>query len=464
MDLDTLIAEADPARRVPLAGPDSAEATSLYREIIAGRAAERRIIGWRPAGWRRLAGWRAGQWRVAGWRGTTGRRRPWAPSPFVVALAAMVLAAAGAAAAVILGGGPAAGPGAPGGPAHPAGGSAGQPPGLLLAAAVASPPPAGLAEAGRPPYYVTLAGVRPVADVRGSGTGQILATAALPHWLDPKLTKVAAAAGHRRFVLAIGSARQTRFYQLRVAAGGHAARLTKLAVPPLPAGQFADSITVSADGSKLAIAIQRPAESRANPGSYAEHGAVEIVSLATGTARAWTTAEAGLPWDLSWANGGRELAFRWEDSGPSGGSVLTSKSGLWLLDTAAPGHSLLAGRRITRISEGGDTIQSAVLTPDGSTVIAAVTYDGKGHIGRGTVIGGIVELSARTGRPLRTLLAERAAHSPDAGWYIGSCEIDSVDTTAQHLLVNCNSFGGLDHGRFTALPGYPPQTSSPAAW
>jgi hypothetical protein len=35
---------------------------------------------------------------------------------------------------------------------------------------------------------------------------------------------------------------------------------------------------------------------------------------------------------------------------------------------------------------------------------------------------------------------------------------------SQHLLVNCNRFGRLDRGRFTALPGYPPQTSSPAAW
>jgi hypothetical protein len=113
---------------------------------------------------------------------------------------------------------------------------------------------------------------------------------------------------------------------------------------------------------------------------------------------------------------------------------------------------------------GGDQIESAVLTPDGSAVLAAVIYNGIGHVGRGTVVGGIVELSVRTGRPLRTLRIERAAHSPDAGWYITSCELAAVDATGQHLLVNCDGFGRLDRGRFTALPGYPPQTASPAAW
>ena len=42
MDLDTLITEADPARRVPLAGPDSAEGIRLYRRITAQKGHSRR--------------------------------------------------------------------------------------------------------------------------------------------------------------------------------------------------------------------------------------------------------------------------------------------------------------------------------------------------------------------------------------------------------------------------------------
>ena len=116
---------------------------------------------------------------------------------------------------------------------------------------------------------------------------------------------------------------------------------------------------------------------------------------------------------------------------------------------------------------GSDTVQSAVLTPDGSRVIASVAYDGVDHVSRGTVVGGLVELSARTGRPLRTLLAERAAHSADPGnpgWYITPPVLVAADATGNHLLVSSDKFGRLDHGRFTALPGVAPQPAIAAAW
>ncbi len=73
-------------------------------------------------------------------------------------------------------------------------------------------------------------------------------------------------------------------------------------------------------------------------------------------------------------------------------------------------------------------------------------------------------ISAQTGRPLHTLLAERAAHSSDAGWYITSCLLPSIDRTGHHLLVSCDQFGRLDRGRFTPLPGAAPQTAVAAAW
>jgi hypothetical protein len=45
MDLDTLMTEADPARRVHLDGPDSPQADLLYRQIITRR--QRRSVTWR---------------------------------------------------------------------------------------------------------------------------------------------------------------------------------------------------------------------------------------------------------------------------------------------------------------------------------------------------------------------------------------------------------------------------------
>ena len=362
--------------------------------------------------------------------------------------AAMRVAAAGVAAtalAVVVtvanpGGGPAPGPGAaPGAP------------GLLLAAAVTAPPPAAAAMARMPRYYVTADHFRPVAEVRDSVTGKVLTTVALPRRIDPKPSQVAAVGDGRTFVLALLSFPQTRFYWLRVTGGGHSARLTALNTAPLPPGEYADGIAVSPDGSRLAVAIQD---------SAGQHGAVQVVSLATGAARTWATARPGIPVGLSWADG-RRLGFFWDTAGASPGS-----SGLWVLDTAAPGHDLLSGRRIMPAETGGDAIQYAQLTSAG-TVIAAVTYDGTAHVGRGTVVGGIVELSARTGHPLRTLLTEHAAYSADPGhpgWYIGSCLLAAADRTGSHLLVSCDRFGRLDRGRFTALPGAAPQSAVAAAW
>jgi hypothetical protein len=326
-----------------------------------------------------------------------------------------------------------------------------RPPGLLLAAAVVSPPPASAAGAGMPRYYVTVDHFRPVAEVRAAATGRILSTVQLPRRIDPKLSQIAAAADGRGFAMALFSLPRTRFYWLRIAADGRSARLTALNAAPLPPGESADGIAVSPDGSRLAVAIQR---------SGGQHGAVAVVSLATGAVQTWTTGRPGIPGGVSWADG-RRLGFFWEATGAA-----QRDSGLWELDTAAPGHELLSGRRIVPAETGGDTVQNAQFTTTG-TAIAAVTYNGTAHVARGTVIGGVVELSAGTGRPLRTLLAEHAAYSADpghSGWAIVPCLLAAADRTGSHLLVSCDRFGRLDRGRFTALPSVPPQSAVAAAW
>jgi hypothetical protein len=309
-----------------------------------------------------------------------------------------------------------------------------------------------------PRYYVTADHGRPVAEVHDSATGKTLSVVRLPGGIDPKMSQIAAAGNDHTFVLALFSFPRTRFYLMRIAAGGRSARLASLAIPSLPAGAVADAIAVSADGSRLAVSVQF---------SGGQRGAVEVVSLATGVVRMWTTGRPGVPGDLSWADGGRRLGFFWQDDSPGSGSPRTSRSGLWLLNTTAPGSNLMSGRRMLPALVGSDDVQSAVLTPDGNTVIASVTYDGVYHVSRGTVVGGLVELSARTGRPLRTLLAQRAAYSADPGdpgWYITSPGLVAADATANHLLVSGDRFGRLDHGRFTALPGVAPQSAIAAAW
>jgi len=362
------------------------------------------------------------------------RRRP--------AVRAAPVAAVAALAATVLAVNLAAGPG-------PAVGA--RPPGLLLTAAVISPPPAAAAVAGMPRFYVTMNYSRPAAEVRAAATGRILSAVALPRRIDPKLSQVAAAGDGRGFALALAEYPRTRFYWLRVSADGRSARLTMLAAAALPPGEYADGIAVSPGGSRLAVAIQR---------SGGQRGAVEVVSLATGAARTWTTGRPGFPAGVSWADR-RRLGFFWDGAGAA-----QDNSGLWELDTAAPGHALLSGRRVLAAVTGGDTVEYAQLTTAG-TAIAAVTYNGTAHVGRGTVVGGVVELSARTGRPLRTLLAEHAAYAEDPGhqgWYVGSCLLAAADRAGDHLLVSCDRFGRLDRGRFTALPGAAPHSAIAAAW
>lgn len=325
--------------------------------------------------------------------------------------------------------------------------SATGPTGLLLAAAVSSAPPPSAATRGMPPFYLVADHLSPVADVRDSATGQAVSAVPLPASINPKLTRVTAAGHDRMFVLALFSlAHGTQFYELRITATGQSAGLTRLAIPPLPASEAADAIALTPDGARLAVAIQ----------TAGEQTTIKVITLATGAARTWTTRRSGLLENLSWDAAGQRLAYFWSGNGSLGG--------LWLLDTSAPGSGLVSGRPLLPLTVGPDEVQSALISPDARTIIASVTYNSIARVGRGTVVGGIVEVSARTGRPLRTLLAERAAHSGDADWYVTSCMLPSIDTTGNHLLVSCNQFGRLDRARFTAVPGAAPQSAVAAAW
>lgn len=151
--------------------------------------------------------------------------------------------------------------------------------------------------------------------------------------------------------------------------------------------------------------------------------------------------------DLTWDTSSRRLAYFYV-----GDSVQASE--LWQLDTAAPGAALLSGRRLLPQVVGPDQVQDALLAPDRQHIIAAVTYDSDVPVTAGSIVGGIVQLSAQTGKPLQTLLPQRAVPSALSPATVTSCQLTSVDPTGGHLLVSCDpdKFGRLDRGRFTTLP------------
>jgi hypothetical protein len=113
---------------------------------------------------------------------------------------------------------------------------------------------------------------------------------------------------------------------------------------------------------------------------------IEVVSLATGATRTWAFAPADIG-SLSWA-GDSTLAY--------------ACNGVCLLDTAGPGNELSLSRPLISWStkyHGLQGLQWPMITPDGSAIYVAME-GGPGSLG-------LVEFSARTGRPLRVVIQPR---------------------------------------------------------
>jgi hypothetical protein len=335
--------------------------------------------------------------------------------------------------------------------------ASGGPASALLAAKVAKAPTAVAAASGMPSFYAVADRARPDIEIRDSASGNLLSTVPLPGAIEPKLTLVTASGDERTFVLALFSlSGGTRFYELKLTVGGQASALAALPVHPVPAGEGVHNIALTPDGARLAVVVQKTGMQGANP--VVEQEAIEVIDLATGAARTWTTAGDGLLTDLTWDAQGRQLAYFYVGDTPR-------TSGLWRLDTGAPGRALLSGRRLLPQIVGPDQVEDALLAPDGRHIIASVILSSLSDVTDNTVVGGIVQVDAQTGRPLQTLLAQHPTASGPSDVTVSPCELQSVDPTGDHLLVNCaESFGRLDRARFTALAGAGNLSPTASAW
>jgi hypothetical protein len=316
---------------------------------------------------------------------------------------------------------------------------------------------------GPPPYYVSLGRVQPGsaggplpdATITSTLTGRLIATVASPR---PYVgfDYVAAAGNSSTFVLAaqqqirfrrIGGHRRIvtvpeRFFLLRVSPAG-GTQLTPLSLPVRVYPGLLAGIALSPSGSKLALA------SEGKP-PWAHGSVLQVVNLANGTSRRWTWPNAGSEWEwesgqanLAWMNE-RELAFQlpvgtrpsgWPELGP--GAVLQTR----VLDAAAPGASLAAGRRVPgRASLGGGSANMTVAP--GAGLIMEFDRARKGPAHRG-----IDEVSMTTGATVRTLGSGRAI---EAFW--------SNATGTTLIVLGQNAAGRRElgivtaKGSFTALP------------
>jgi len=293
----------------------------------------------------------------------------------------------------------------------------------------AGPLPAADAGPEVAPYFVTLAFQRsPVpAVVTNAFSGKVIATVQPVHGTS-FTGGIAAAGDDRTFVLAAQHAPNgpgATFYELRLGPTGRPKPLTVLPVPHMA---YAGFFAVSADGSKLAIATGK-----------AGHGQIEVISLATGAVRVWGSSDHGDVTSLSWA-GDLLLAFGWSDASHQA-QAARQRSGLRLLDTAAPGGDLMSSSRVIISQSASTGFANPLITADGSKVFATVVSGGPPN-----PTAEVVEFSVGTGQAVGAVMPSQG-ESGTGRW----CGALWADPSGEHLIAACGIQGRIDNGHFTQM-------------
>ena len=231
------------------------------------------------------------------------------------------------------------------------------------------------------------------------------------------------------------------------------ARLMPLPIPEQPPGRAVFDLALSADATQLAVS--------AGPFIAA---ALHVFSMASGAGRGWDGPRVGpafgpgaMHGSLSWTADGRKLALL-----SSGAEPL--ESGVRLLDTTAPGDSLLAGSRLVLptptgpVNPTGNYWRQVMISPDGQTIIAVLqvhAHDASGRVGHASQK--LVTFSASTGTLLRTLNSIPVhGQYQKVLWASPSARLLIVNgtqpgATAGPRSLGCNA-GILSHERFTPIP------------
>jgi hypothetical protein len=273
--------------------------------------------------------------------------------------------------------------------------------------------------------------------VVATDTGKTVATATLPGYV----TEIAASRG--AFFAAVVRGSAATFFEIRLTGDRTATTVTELPIPPDTAPL--EFMAASPDGSKLAYS------------TLVMHGAVGdvqnlvVASTTNGSERAWTTPESnatGSMGPMNFLANGRTLAFSW--TAPSSGTS-PSSSALRLLDTAAPGSDLMAGKAALRFAVTGGVIQGYTLSPNGRIAIAVQS----GHADE-TVVGSMAVRAAGT-HDWTVLYRPR----PTSAGSVDSCNTPPlwISNDGSRVLIECYATASPDvsivlinHGHVTQLP------------
>jgi hypothetical protein len=301
-----------------------------------------------------------------------------------------------------------------------------------------------------PRYFVAIPEMPGRAVVGATATGAVLGTIAPPKPYT-MFRWVAAAGDGRAFVLGATPRldRPVRLYRLVLGRSGHPGRLAALPIPPETA--TITGLALSPDGSKLAVSLL-PAHGQIG-------SKIQVFSLATGARREWVWPGQGTIGQISLGRGVGG-SNSWEADNRTLLFEVTTRTGngwagqLRLLDTAAPGGSLLASS--TRIpvpsTEVGWQHNNAthriigipLITGDGTKLVAPFFHSSAPPKVFGFTI---TEFSVRTGKPIRVLYQRRTdteAASTGVWW---------VNTSGTAMIVARGQVVGVQTPTtFTPLP------------
>ena len=307
-----------------------------------------------------------------------------------------------------------------------------------------------------PRYFVAIPEVSGHAVIGATATGAVLGTFAppTPHTF---FAWAAVSGDDRTFVLGtspklrrgdiLNDPRPVKLYRLVLDRSGHPGRLVPL---PIPTETGITGLALSSDGSKLAVSFL-PA--------HGQTGAnIQVFSLATGARREWvwpgpgTLGQVAMPvasGGLQWEADNRTLMF-----GVATRITHGWPAQLYLLDTAAPGGSLLASSTripvpgadlgLTHTNAKHRIIGTPLITGDGTKLVAPFYHEEAPPKVFGFTI---TEFSVRTGKPIRVLYQRRTGHEA------ASTAVYWVNTHGTAMIaVRGSVFGVQTSTTFTPLP------------
>ena len=325
----------------------------------------------------------------------------------------------------------------------------------------------GATAAGATPRFYVSVSLPPhvLVAVHNARTGRVLSSTSLPPFAQGAgpIPSVAAARDDRTFAIASTvhlphSTLAVRLFEVSLSRRGRVVSFASIA--DLTAPGSADTVTgiaLSPDNGELAATVEIPTS------GFRPQGEVEVVSLRTGhVTRTWTGG-AGIPSDPAWQAGGRKLGFLWWDHIRGPVTNFTARTRERLLDTAAPGGSLLGSSRVIAAAPGGRFLQTAVLSADGRALLGTWYRNIPAGHGNGTAVVefGRLGLNGRRSAVIqwRTIRYRGPAQEGVAD---SSCNALSVAGRDHAALVQCPGLERVQNGWVSSLPSLGPVPV--AAW